>query len=1552
MSDASLNGFTSEPPNIDSPDPHEFYRQYRDSFIRREPNDIYGQADIAASGREDGMTTSRTSQRSTPTVVRMNGYAPSTLASRVGSRPAPRSSISPLPDKGPLLGAKSHPQLTANTPRNRQTSLQDLVNKFNQTPDEVPPLPSTANSRSNSVTKGPTVGHGYRQPKSRIPSDSHQPSYGIPQRMSSSNQSLSDKSSGYRKKTTQGDRNDTGATSKADKGRPTEPLVTKNMQTAKSMVDLSPSPEQKFTRRPLFGEVFTVNESRLDPGYGISTPRPRRGSEGSMHNSMHNPNPMFPNDSPIGSTKISPSSPTAWYLGVTPSLEGINLDKPIPARPPGMHRRSRSDFSGSYGKIPHSNSTTKPVAILSPAQEQPSPIITSPNPTKRNSQSRIPVSTRRTSITSESGNSSPSTRANSAANNRPPASRAISALQKPKSYPNTSSPDGHPKSSPARKSPKRRNLSPLRKPEHQASSSSPSPSLKAYISAPMPLKSPPLRSSRPRQPVSTATTSASRARAVEHLKAKEGRNKAPEHKPRNLPELGGVDFAARRQRIQQAFITKVQEQERKDEIEAERIRVTHLRESQYQDIAPPPEPQKHPSISSDFSEGVDCEEFQDQDEHYDTPVEEMSRQEHDLAIHTNHQAQRSVLDLAQEDSPTLGNAYRFTSSQRPGPGSETPPSDIEEPKSAATTGTNDTFFDNEPQEESPIEYRTILTHVLALRESSSENSPVAQTFPPAEKVAEEKDDREEIQIMLGATPVVERASEMDKGEGDDDTQRADHGWRGTSWSSSVYSNERQSLDREKDGLMERIDEHAPEQEDTTHNSLSTVSSTYNTQQPWSPESSTSVVSPRTTLDGESYNPINKVLEHYHESDFLNPEAFSDNQQRLSSQPPNLARAGGWDPKKVTQLYLQSLARTKYTQANAVPEPLKLSVRTSAEVPPIPTVEEPAKQLYEPQEDHHEQNSEEKHTVDYVEYEEVSNPEALEVEYLNPQRASLNNPDDWAETSPSFLDWIHNHPTETPIDENPPPARHWSDGNLNVPRHSTSQHSGDRLSLELPQIERTEGGLGIDIHVEPPHDRDSPILPSHFPQPSESNHSSISILPSTTYTRPPPTSPPKRAPSVDPPAILTPMIEINTRTSSIDSSNHPESVAAPASLPRSSSTSRSREQPSIESTPAAKEASAKAPPTPEQKRLTRRRNIIKELVDTEHSFGQDMKVVDDIYKGTSNGFVISSEDVKILFGNSDQIVQFSTTFLDALKQASKSVYVLPKSKRWRNKRDSAATSTSGFTDDQSSVNGVELGDDEKDRKTFIGEAFSMNLSQMEKVYADYLKNHDAANQKLQALQKNDKVQVWLKECRNYAHDLTTAWDLDSLLVKPVQRILKYPLLLKELLEVTPDNHPDFTALDIAAREMVGVSKRINEMKKRADIIEQVASGGRKRKDSDGRIGLTKAFGRRTEKLRQQVGLSDSIQDREYNNVSEKFGLHFFQLQVVMRDAEMYTTDVGTFVNRFNDFVQAIDGYIDVGQSTYPEVESKWRKFRVSMREILVTALTDHVCTLLRAWFVGS
>ena len=917
-----------------------------------------------------------------------------------------------------------------------------------------------------------------------------------------------------------------------------------------------------------------------------------------------------------------------------------------------------------------------------------------------------------------------------------------------------------------------------------------------------------------------------------------------------------------------------------------------------------------PEVAADPSASPDQE-----GETFTTPAEEKSKAESELTIDTSLKINRTMLVLDTEDSPTLGTAKFIGSSAGPQDDSTTP-----EPSSAVTTGTEETFFDNEPQVDS---------HPVA----KSQEIPDGLAPPVFEGrthslYGSDRDDAESIQIMLRGTPVSARGT----------------GFDGSRETPAPGSEERWSTSEQESPSFGRVDERTPSRNrDDHHASMSSAASP--NEQLWSPESTASFMSGNTTLDGDSYSTITRVFDSYHDPNLMSPENITELQRRMASQSPSLARAGGWDAKKVTQIYLQQL-REKGQDTSAIPKPLNVPFNASKTAPVVvkPTDSDGAENdlsaIDGAKDEVRHEAADDDHAVDGL---------AVPSRVLNLQRASLTNPDDWANTSPSMLDWM-SQAVDTPTDEKDDQVgrqvRGWVTGISELEKTQTARD--DRPVL--PDIPRS-GGLGININVESPPDGLAPGVPevhggtdhrasplrsvqpprSPVRKPASSSSSmnksfqtstqSGSLGPSTT-----PGSPSRSRPEdlSDPPVTARPLAEINSTVTEQQGDSRP---------------SLSSEH-SNKSRPATSEL---------QKRLTRRRHIIEELVNTESSFSQDMTVVVDIYKGTSNVILNSPDDVKTLFGNAHDVVAFSTTFLDSLKTAAKSVYLLPKSKRWRSKRDSNATTESTNTDDQSSIGGIDLTDEDKDRKTSIGSAFLKNLSEMERVYAEYLRNHDAANQKLQQLQKAEKIQIWLRECQTYASDLTTAWDLDSLLVKPVQRLLKYSLFLKDLVEVTADNHPDFVPLDTACREMLSVSHRINEAKKRAELLEQVngaGSGSKKRKDYEGRLAFPKAFGRRSEKLKQQVGLSDMVQDRDYNQVADKFGSHFFQLQVVMRDVEMYVMDVQTWVNSFNDVVLGIEAYMDVGQTTYPNLESKWRRFRLSMRELQMTALVDHVSNRFR------
>jgi hypothetical protein len=168
--------------------------------------------------------------------------------------------------------------------------------------------------------------------------------------------------------------------------------------------------------------------------------------------------------------------------------------------------------------------------------------------------------------------------------------------------------------------------------------------------------------------------------------------------------------------------------------------------------------------------------------------------------------------------------------------------------------------------------------------------------------------------------------------------------------------------------------------------------------------------------------------------------------------------------------------------------------------------------------------------------------------------------------------------------------------------------------------------------------------------------------------------------------------------------------------------------------------------PEQKLLIKRRHLLKELVDTESSYFRDMTVAMEIYKGSANACSsITYEDVKVLFGNTDSIVQFSKTFLEALKAAVGSVYVMRRVRSGVNSSAVSVANSAGSGDEDGRNSFLEdlANEEEKDRKTYVGEVFLDMFYNMERVYGEYCKNHDNAAGRLQKLESNKGVAIWLQ-----------------------------------------------------------------------------------------------------------------------------------------------------------------------------------------------------------------
>jgi hypothetical protein len=126
--------------------------------------------------------------------------------------------------------------------------------------------------------------------------------------------------------------------------------------------------------------------------------------------------------------------------------------------------------------------------------------------------------------------------------------------------------------------------------------------------------------------------------------------------------------------------------------------------------------------------------------------------------------------------------------------------------------------------------------------------------------------------------------------------------------------------------------------------------------------------------------------------------------------------------------------------------------------------------------------------------------------------------------------------------------------------------------------------------------------------------------------------------------------------------------------------------------------------------------------------------------------------------------------------------------------------------------------------------------LERPYNYYITRHPTALQHLQNLPQTPALQNYLTYTQTVASSLSHAWDLASLLIKPVQRLLKYPLLLSAIIDETPDDHSDKENLRVARETIQEVARNVNEGRRRAEVIKDVLSS-KSTKKPNASVGVT-------------------------------------------------------------------------------------------------------------------
>eukprot|EP01080_Neovahlkampfia_damariscottae_P009289 gene9289-1377_t len=130
---------------------------------------------------------------------------------------------------------------------------------------------------------------------------------------------------------------------------------------------------------------------------------------------------------------------------------------------------------------------------------------------------------------------------------------------------------------------------------------------------------------------------------------------------------------------------------------------------------------------------------------------------------------------------------------------------------------------------------------------------------------------------------------------------------------------------------------------------------------------------------------------------------------------------------------------------------------------------------------------------------------------------------------------------------------------------------------------------------------------------------------------------------------------------------------------------------------------------------------------------------------------------------------------------------------------------------------------KNYTPLIGKVF-VDMALYLKIYPEYINGFDEASALLEELCESKKGLGSFLEKQSAAPECE-GLPIQGFLIKPVQRIPRYKLLLRDLLKVTPTNHIDYENLKIAFEKIDFVAGFVNEQKRAAEnqkIVLQLSS----------------------------------------------------------------------------------------------------------------------------------
>jgi len=203
-------------------------------------------------------------------------------------------------------------------------------------------------------------------------------------------------------------------------------------------------------------------------------------------------------------------------------------------------------------------------------------------------------------------------------------------------------------------------------------------------------------------------------------------------------------------------------------------------------------------------------------------------------------------------------------------------------------------------------------------------------------------------------------------------------------------------------------------------------------------------------------------------------------------------------------------------------------------------------------------------------------------------------------------------------------------------------------------------------------------------------------------------------------------------------------------------------------------------TPEERSKRIRKEVLGELISTEAAYIRNLECIQKyLMEPLRNSSIVNEEEFQDLFGNIDDLINVGHKLLRNLQ-------------------------------------GLE---DLPEEEQAVGSVFFFMKEELTTAYKPYCINLHKSIKLREQLQNRPAFMQFIETATSNP-EFTAQKKLDNILIQPMQRICRYPLLLQELLKRTPQNHMDRSDISPACDSIEDIINQINESRLQVERTEKL------------------------------------------------------------------------------------------------------------------------------------